>query len=146
MLAIMTYFGYYPSLRLFALPLFMIVAFMAALGVGLWLSALNVQFRDIRFTVPFMMQLWMYSTPIVYSVSVLGQLDTEIAPHTLQMIWAINPMVGVVEGFRWAIGVGNPNYGFPIHMILISATSAAIVFVGGMFYFRRMEKTFADVV
>ncbi|MGI9627529.1 MAG: ABC transporter permease [Longimicrobiales bacterium] len=147
-LVMMPFFGVPFTSRLLVLPVFLAVAMMIALGMGLWLSSLNVQFRDVRFTVPFMVQLWMYATPIVYPLSYLSKLETRwgIPVETLELLWAINPMVGVVEGFRWAIGVGPVGAAFPGRLLLVSAVSAAIVFVGGMFYFRRMEKTFADVV
>ena len=146
LLAMMIGFGYYPSLRMVVIPSFIAVGFMAALGTGLWLSALNVQFRDVRFTVPFLTQLWMYASPIVYPVSLLREREGTLGLSVMQLelLWSLNPMVGVVEGFRWSIGVGSG--GFPAHMLAVSATTATAVFVGGMFYFRRMEKTFADVV
>lgn len=150
-LFMMPFFGVPFTVRLLVIPLFLIVAFMIALGTGLWLSALNVQFRDVRFTVPFLVQLWMYSTPIVYAFSSLESLQGRygFSSETIDMLgllWAMNPMVGVVEGFRWAVGVGPEGAPFPGALLLVSAFSAALVFVGGMFYFRRMEKTFADVV
>lgn len=150
-LAMMPFFDVAYSARLVTLPLFLSVAFMIALGMGLWLSALNVQFRDVRFTVPFLVQLWMYSTPIVYEFSSLTKLQDKygFSAETIEalgLLWAVNPMVGVVEGFRWAVGVGPEGAPFPVQIFLVSAISAALVFVGGMFYFRRMEKTFADVV
>ncbi|NNF26329.1 MAG: ABC transporter permease [Gemmatimonadetes bacterium] len=150
-LAMMPFFDVAYTARLLTLPLFLGVAFMIALGMGLFLSALNVQFRDVRFTVPFMVQLWMYSTPIVYEFSSLSKLQERygFSPETIDMLgllWAVNPMVGVVEGFRWAVGVGPEGAAFPLQVFLVSATSAALVFMAGMFYFRRMEKTFADVV
>lgn len=150
LLAIAGFSDYLPSARLLAVPLFMAVAFAVALGCGLWLSALNVQFRDVRFTVPFLSQIWMYATPIVWPFSKLEAFAAKtwvpFSEETLRLLWALNPMVGVVEGFRWAIGVGDETVGFPGELLAISATTAALVFVGGMFYFRRMEKTFADVV
>ena len=150
-LGMMPFFGVAYTLKLLVLPLFLVVAFMIALGMGLWLSALNVQFRDVRFTVPFLVQLWMYATPIVYAFSSLQELEERygLTPDTIEalgLLWAVNPMVGVVEGFRWAVGVGPEGAAFPGALLLVSALSASVVFVGGMFYFRRMEKTFADVV
>lgn len=150
-LAMMPFFDVAYTARLLTLPLFLGVAFMIALGMGLFLSALNVQFRDVRFTVPFLVQLWMYSTPIVYEFSSLSKLQERygFSPETIDLLgllWAVNPMVGVVEGFRWAVGVGPEGAPFPVQVFLVSATSAALVFMAGMFYFRRMEKTFADVV
>ena len=108
---------------------------MTALGVSLWLSALNVEFRDVRYAVPFLTQFWMFATPIAYSSSLL--------PEPWRTIYALNPMVGVVEGFRWAL-LGTNNK--PGLMVLVSALVAVVLLVSGAFYFRRMEKNFADVV
>ena len=108
---------------------------MTCLGVGLWFSALNVQYRDIRYVVPFVVQVWLFATPIAYPSSMLGE--------PWRTLYGINPMAGVVEGFRWALlGSEMP----PVPMVVISAAAALIVLVSGLFYFRRMEKTFADVV
>ena len=107
----------------------------AALSVGLWLSALNVKYRDVRYTIPFLAQFWLFVTPVAYSSS--------LVPPKWQTLYGINPMVGVVEGFRWALlGKSSP----PGAMLMVSVTATAILLVGGLFYFRRMEKSFADIV
>jgi lipopolysaccharide transport system permease protein len=109
---------------------------MTSLGVGLWLSAMNVQFRDVRYTVPFLTQFWMFVTPVAYPASLIQN-------ETLKALYFLNPMAGVVEGFRWAL-LGTD--GVPASMLIISAVAALLMTLGGLYYFRRMEKTFADVV
>ncbi len=116
------------------LPLTLLTV-LAALAVGLWLSALNVQYRDVQQMVPFLIQIWMYATPIVYPI-------TTIPEGTLRYIYSLNPMVGVVQGFRWALFGGSP----PDMTLLISSLAVLLLLVSGLFFFRRMEKTFADVV
>jgi lipopolysaccharide transport system permease protein len=124
-----------PGRNVLWLPLMFLLAFVTALGVGLWISALNVQFRDFRYLVPFMTQFWMFATPIAYSSTLLQE--------PWRTIYGLNPMAGVVAGFRWALlGAGGP----PGPIIIASATAAAAILIGGAFYFRRMEKTFADLV
>ncbi|HZW03423.1 MAG TPA: ABC transporter permease, partial [Anaerolineaceae bacterium] len=111
------------------------LALVTALGAGLWLAVMNVQFRDIRYAVPFITQFWFFATPITYPASLLAE--------PWRTLYGLNPMAGVVEGFRWALlGSGNP----PGPMALVSAAAALLLLVSGLFYFRRMEKTFADVV
>jgi lipopolysaccharide transport system permease protein len=131
----MGYFGVAPTLRIVWLPLFLLLAVGSALGAGLWLSALNVQFRDVKYTLPFMTQLWLFATPIAYPSSLLKE-----PWHTL---YGLNPMVGVVEGFRWALLPGRP---LPTAMLELSVLSMLILLVSGAYYFRRMERVFADVV
>jgi lipopolysaccharide transport system permease protein len=118
------------------LPLFMVLTLVTSLGIGLWLSALNVQFRDIRYIVPFLTQFWMFATPIAYSSSLIKN-------DLLRTLYGLNPMTGVVEGFRWAL-LGTNTAPGPI--ILVSTAAAVLLLISGAFYFRRMEKTFADVV
>ena len=108
---------------------------LAALAVGLWLSALNVQYRDVQQMVPFLIQIWMYATPIVYPI-------TTIPEGTFRYIYSLNPMVGVVQGFRWAFFGGSP----PDMTLVISSAAVLLLLITGLFFFRRMEKTFADVV
>ena len=117
------------------LPLFLLLALITALGVGMWLSAMNVQFRDVRYVVPFLTQFWLFATPIAYPSSLL--------PEPWRTLYGINPMAGVVEGFRWAL-LGTETQPGPI--IAVSSSVAVLLLVSGAFYFRRMEKTFADVV
>jgi lipopolysaccharide transport system permease protein len=135
LLGMMFFYGIIPTWNIVWLPAFLILTLMTSLGVGLWFSAMNVQFRDVRYTVPFLTQFWLFSTPIAYPSSLLSE--------SWRTVYAINPMVGVVEGFRWALLGTNTTPG-PI--IIVSSMAAFMVLVSGAFYFRRMEKTFADVV
>jgi lipopolysaccharide transport system permease protein len=135
LLLMMAYFGIAPTWNVVWLPFLLLLALIASLGVGLWLSALNVQFRDVRYVVPFLTQFWMFSTPIAYPSSLLDE--------PWRTVYGINPMVGVVEGFRWAL-LGTDTAPGPI--VLVSSLVSVIILVTGAFYFRRMEKTFADVV
>jgi lipopolysaccharide transport system permease protein len=135
LLVMMFFYGIVPTLALLWLPAFLLLAITTSLGVGLWLTAMNVQFRDVRYTVPFLVQAWMFATPIAYPSSLLSE--------PWKTIYGINPMAGVVEGFRWAL-LGTNSAPGPI--IYVSAAVAAIVLVSGAFYFRRMERSFADVV
>jgi lipopolysaccharide transport system permease protein len=124
-----------PTANVMWLPLFLLVALVTALGIGLWLSALNVEYRDVKYTVPFLTQFWMFATPIAYPSSLLSE--------PWRTIYGLNPMAGVVEGFRWAL-LGTKTAPGP--MIGVSGAVAVALLVGGLFYFRRMERTFADVV
>jgi lipopolysaccharide transport system permease protein len=135
LLGMMLYYGIVPTVNVLWLPLFLLLALITSLGVGLWLSALNVEYRDVRYVVPFITQFWLFVTPIAYPSSLLNQ--------PWRTIYGLNPMVGVVEGFRWAL-LGTKTAPGPI--IAVSATAALIILVTGAFYFRRMEKTFADIV
>jgi len=135
LIALMFWYGVMPTARIVFLPLYLVLAFVTALAVGLWLSVLNVEYRDVRYTIPFLTQFWMFATPIVYPSSLLRE--------PWRTVYGLNPMVGVVEGFRWAL-LGTKTAPGP--MIAVSAFAAFGLLVGGAFYFRRMEKTFADVV
>ncbi len=135
LLGLCYYYGAHPTANVIWLPAFVLLALVTALGVGLWLSALNVKFRDVRYVVPFLTQFWMFITPIAYPSSLL--------PEQYRMLYGLNPMAGVVEGFRWALLGTNTQPG-PI--VLVSACAAVVVLIGGLFYFRRMERSFADVV
>lgn len=135
LLGIVLYYGLVPTLNVFWLPLFVLLALVTSLGVGLWLSALNVEYRDVRYVVPFITQFWLFATPIAYPSSLLSQ--------PWRTIYGLNPMVGVVEGFRWAL-LGTNTAPGPI--IAVSSAAALVILVTGAFYFRRMEKTFADIV
>jgi len=135
LLGMMAYYRVSPTAAVFTLPLFILLALATALGVGLWLSALNVQFRDVRYTIPFLIQFWLFATPIAYSSSLI--------PQKWRLVYGLNPMAGVVEGFRWAL-LGTANASGP--MLLVSIAVVLVLLVGGLYYFRRMEKTFADVV
>jgi lipopolysaccharide transport system permease protein len=135
LLGMMFWFGITPTANVVWLPVFLLLALITALGVGLWLSAMNVQFRDVRYAVPFLTQFWLFATPIAYPSSLLSE--------PWQTLYGLNPMAGVVEGFRWALLNTNT---VPGPLILVSAAAALMILVSGAFYFRRMEKTFADVV
>jgi lipopolysaccharide transport system permease protein len=120
---------------LWALPLFMLLAIITALGVALWLSAINVQYRDVGYALPFLSQFWMFITPIAYSSKVISE--------QWQLAYALNPMAGVVNGFRWALlGVGNG----PDLLVAVSAGISIIILLSGLVYFKNMERTFADTI
>lgn len=135
LLLMMLFYGIVPSWNVVWLPLLFLLAFSTALGVGLWLSALNVQYRDVRYLVPFLTQFWLFATPIAYSSSLL--------PERWRAVYAINPMVGVVEGFRWALLHTDTA---PGPMLAVSTLVSLGLLISGVWYFRRMETTFADVV
>jgi homopolymeric O-antigen transport system permease protein len=135
LVAMMLYYGMIPTMNVMWLPAFLLLALVASLGVGLWLSALNVEYRDVRYVVPFLTQFWLFATPIAYPSSLLNE--------PWRTVYGLNPMVGVVEGFRWAL-LGTATRPGPI--VAVSSAAALVILLGGAFYFRRMEKTFADVV
>jgi lipopolysaccharide transport system permease protein len=135
LLLLMVYFRITPTPNVVWLPALLLLSVTTSLGVGLWLSALNVQFRDIRYIVPFITQFWMFATPIAYPSSLLAA--------KWRTVYALNPMVGVVEGFRWALLGTNTA---PGPMLIVSSTAALALLISGAFYFRRMERNFADVV
>jgi len=135
LIGMMVFYGITPTAALWTLPLFVILAVTTALAVGLWLSALNVEYRDVAYTIPFLAQFWLFATPIAYPSSLI--------PEQWRPFYGLNPMTGVVEGFRWALlGTQNP----PVVLSLISTGVVIVLLVGGIYYFRRMESTFADVV
>jgi lipopolysaccharide transport system permease protein len=135
LLIVMAFYGIAPNVKMLVIPFLMIVAALLALSIGLWLAPINVRFRDIKHTLPFMIQIWMYASPIVYPLSMV--------PEQWRVLYSLNPMVGVIEGFRWAVfGQGEPNF-----MALgMSAIIIVILMAGGLIFFRRMERTFADVI
>lgn len=135
LLVMMLSYGITPTARLIWLPGFILLSLITALGAGLWLSAMNVQFRDVRYTVPFLTQIWLFATPIAYPSSLLAE--------PWRTIYGLNPMVGVVEGFRWLL-LDTPTAPGP--MLAVSTVVALLLLISGALYFRRMEKTFADVV
>ena len=135
LLVMMLFYGVFPTANVLWLPALLLLALVTSLGVGLWLSAMNVQFRDVRYVVPFVTQFWMFATPIAYPSTLLSE--------PWRTLYALNPMVGVVEGFRWAL-LGTDTRPGPT--IAVSAAAAVLLLVGGAFYFRRTERTFADVV
>ncbi|MBE7536613.1 MAG: ABC transporter permease [Anaerolineales bacterium] len=136
LVALMLYYQVTPAWHLiWTLPLFLLLAIITALGVALWLSAINVQYRDVNQALPFLTQFWLFATPVAYSASVISA--------KWQVVYSLNPMAGVVNGFRWALlGVGNgPDLTF-----WVSATISILIFISGLFYFKSMEKTFADTI
>lgn len=135
LLGMMTYYGRMPGIAVVWLPLLLLLGLVTALGVSLWLSALNVQYRDVRYTIPFLTQIWMFATPIAYPSS--------LVPEAWQPLYGLNPMVGVVEGFRWAL-LGTATRPGP--MLIVSSLAALAILITGTMYFRYAEKTFADVV
>ena len=135
LLGMMLYYGILPTLNVIWLPCLLVLTVVTSLGVSLWLSALNVQFRDVRHVLPFLIQLWFFATPVAYPSSLLSE--------PWRTLYSLNPMVGVVEGFRWAL-LGTETA--PGLMLIVSSLTALALLVGGAFYFRRLEKTFADVI
>ncbi len=135
LVVMMLYYGIVPAWAIVTLPAFILLAIMTALGVGLWLSALNVQYRDVRYTIGFLIQFWLFATPVAYSSS--------IVPERWRPLYGLNPMAGVVEGFRWAL-LGKPER--PGALLAVSVAVVILILVGGLYYFRRMEQEFADVV
>jgi lipopolysaccharide transport system permease protein len=135
LLAMLVYYGIQPSGAIWTLPMFVLLALMTALSVGLWLSALNVQYRDVRYTVPFLTQLWLFLSPVAYPSS--------LVPEPWRPLYGLNPMAGVVEGFRWAL-LGKAEGPGPL--LGISVIAVVLLLVSGLYYFRRFERTFADVV
>jgi lipopolysaccharide transport system permease protein len=135
LLAGMAVFGVAPTWAVLAVPALVLFAVLTALAVGLWLSALNVQYRDVRYTIPFLTQFWLFASPVAYPAS--------LVPPAWRPVYGLNPMAGVVEGFRWALlGTAAPDWG----LVAVSAAVVLLLLTGGVLYFRRMERTFADVV
>lgn len=134
LLGMMAFYGIAPTANIVWLPFFLLLAISTSLGVGLWLSAMNVQFRDIRYTVPFLVQFWLFASPVAYASSMLKE--------PWKSLYGLNPMAGVIEGFRWSlVGTGQPGA-----IIWVSSSVSLLALVTGAMYFRRMEKSFADVV
>jgi lipopolysaccharide transport system permease protein len=136
LVALMLGYQYAPTWRLATLPLFILLAFGAAMGAGLWFSSLNVRYRDFRYIVPFVVQLGLYVSPVGFSSSVV--------PEEWRLWYSLNPMVGVIDGFRWAILRGEATLYWP--GLVLSVVLVAVIFWGGLAYFRRTERTFADVI
>jgi lipopolysaccharide transport system permease protein len=134
-IGMMVWYGVRPTWAILALPFFVIFTIVTALAVGLWLSALNVQYRDVRYTLTFIVQFWLIASPVAYS--------TTLVPARWRPFYGLNPMAGVIEGFRWAL-LGKTQA--PGTMLWVSVAVVAVVLVSGLYYYRRMEKTFADVV
>jgi lipopolysaccharide transport system permease protein len=136
LVGLMIWYGFAPNLRLLTLPLFIFVAFAAAMGTGLWFAALNVKYRDFRIIVPFVVQFGLYISPVGFS--------STIVPEQWRLLYSMNPMVGVIDGFRWAILGGNTRLYWP--GFLLSLALVLVILVTGILYFRKTEKTFADVI
>jgi lipopolysaccharide transport system permease protein len=135
LIVLMLYYHITPGSAVLLLPAFLLLALLTALGFGLWLSALNAIYRDVRYVVPFLIQFWMFASPVAYS--------TSLVPQRWRWIYGLNPMAGVIEGFRWALtGKGLA----PGPLLAASACGVVLVLLGGLFYFRRMEGTVADIV
>ena len=134
LIGMLLYYGIVPTPRILALPLFVLLAAATTLGVGLWLSALNVQYRDVRYVAPFLIQFWLFMTPIAYS--------STLVPEQWRPLYGLNPMAGVVEGFRWAL-LDTPA---PGPLLLASVVAVSGLLIGGLYYFRRMERSFADLI
>lgn len=135
LLVVLAWFGIEPSVRLLTAPAFALLATAAAFAPGLWLAAFNVRYRDVRYVIPFLVQIWLFATPVAYSGT--------LVPERWRLVYGLNPMVGVVDGFRWMIAPAAP---FPAEELAAGALAVALVLVTGLFVFRRMEQSFADVV
>ncbi len=136
LLGLMIWYNFIPSWRIITLPLFIVIAFAASMGVGLWLASLNVQYRDFRYVVPFIIQFGLYISPVGFSSSVVSE--------QWRLLYSLNPMVGVIDGFRWAILGGESNLYLP--GFLLSLALVLVLLFSGISYFRKMERTFADVI
>lgn len=134
LIVLMAHYRIVPSLAIVLLPAFLLLAMVTALGVGLWFSALNVMYRDVRYTLSFIVQFWLFATPVAYPSSLLNE--------PWRTVYGLNPMAGVVEGFRWALLATPP----PGAIIWVSAAASLAILIGGAFFFRRMERSFADTV
>ena len=135
LLGMMLYYGFIPTVNIIWFPFFVLLSMITALGVGIWFSAMNVQFRDVRYMIPFITQIWLFATPVAYPSSMLSE--------PWRTLYGLNPMVGVVEGFRWAL-LGTDAA--PGMMFFVSSFVSLIILISGIYYFRRMEKVFADVI
>lgn len=135
LVGMMLFYGITPTAAMWTLPGFLLLALATALGVSLWLSALNVRYRDVGYVIPFLVQIWLFASPVAYSSS--------LVPERWRLLYGLNPMAGVVEGFRWSL-LGKAQGPGPL--LAVSATVVVAILIGGLYYFRSMEKTFADVV
>ena len=135
LLGLMAWFGIAPTWGVLTLPLFFLLAMLTALAIGLWLSPLNAKYRDVGHTIPFLIQVWMFASPVVYPVSLI--------PESWRLVYSLNPMVGVIEGFRWALlGKENPDFA----LMLVSVAVVLVLLAGGIVFFKRMERTLADLI
>lgn len=136
LLGLMAWYNFVPDWRILTLPFFVLIAFLAAMGVGLWLAALNVEYRDFQYIIPFIVQFGLYISPVGFS--------SNVVPEQWRLLYSLNPMVGVIDGFRWAILKGNTSIylpGFALSLLIV-----VLFLVSGIWYFRKTEKTFADVI
>lgn len=136
LLALMAWYNFVPSWRILALPVFILISFAASMGAGLWLASLNVQYRDFRYIVPFVVQFGLYISPVGFS--------SQIVPQSWRLLYSLNPMVGVIDGFRWAILGSESNLYVP--GFLLSLALVILLLISGIWFFRKMERTFADVI
>ena len=136
MVGLMVWFAFVPSWQIVTLPLFIVIALAASMGVGLWMASLNVQYRDFRYIVPFLVQFGLYVSPVGFS--------SNIVPDRWRLLYSLNPMVGVIDGFRWAIIGGDAQIYWP--GFALSLSLVVLLLVSGIWYFRKMERTFADVI
>lgn len=136
LVGLMLWYGFYPEWRILTLPVFILIAFAAAMGAGLWIAALNVKYRDFRYIVPFVVQFGLYVSPVGFSSS--------IVPEQWRLLYSLNPMVGVIDGFRWAILGGNSTIYWP--GFVVSLSLVAFLLITGVFYFRKTERRFADLI
>lgn len=136
LLGLMAWYNFVPSWRILTLPLFIAIAFAASMGVGLWLASLNVKYRDFRYIVPFIVQFGLYISPVGFS--------SDVVPEKWRLLYSLNPIVGVIDGFRWAILGGESHIYLP--GFILSLGLVAILLISGIWYFRKMERTFADVI
>jgi len=134
--ALMVWYGFFPDWRIMALPLFILMAFMASFGIGLWATSLNVKYRDFRYIIPFVVQFGLYISPVGFSSS--------IVPEKWRLLYSLNPMVGVIDGFRWAILRGESRIYWP--GFALSAILIIVILLSGIRYFRKTERTFADII
>ncbi len=141
LIGLMAYYGIWPSLAVISLPVFLLLATAAGLGVGLWLSALNVEYRDFRYVVPFLIQIWLFATPVIYPASRVHEKLHSMGLPT--WLYGLNPMAGVVQGFRWAL---FGRVAFSAADLAASTGASVLLLISGAFFFRRMERTFADIV
>jgi lipopolysaccharide transport system permease protein len=135
LLLVLAWYGITPSVRLLVVPAFALLAAACAFAPGIWLAALNVRYRDVRYVIPFLVQLWLFATPVAYSSSLI--------PERWRLLYGLNPMAGVVDGFRWMVA---PTAHAPGSGLAVSIATVAVLLTSGLYFFRRMERTFADVV
>lgn len=136
LLGLMAWYNFWPTWRVLALPFLILISFGAAMGTGLWISAMNVKYRDFRYVVPFLVQFGLYISPVGFS--------SNVVPEKWRLLYSINPMVGVIDGFRWAIL--NKDVVIYVPGFILSMSLVAVLFLGGVWYFRKTERTFADVI